>query len=279
MHLFLASCLIFTAIAQEPSDLSKKTDNTNNEASTQEEKEKSNNNEKNEAKDTQPQEKIYSASEEIIVYGQKEVARRRKILEQNLQKNGYRDGKRKGDKVVYRPETIWKPSVFVYDSGWVELKKTPPRFEPWVKGHKDNKWRYLSCVPPFTPMCVRAGGWLITKRRAQHSKTEVIDQHIYDIQFWQEAVIGVGIRERLEVNLPDQLDMIWSAKKPFAEKRKEIIELWATRTCTTEGNAAAEVIAAFLAYEVQESEHPLTSEELAEARKRDACDRAFPIQN
>mgnify|MGYP006096382555 CR=1 FL=1 len=221
----------------------------------------------------------YHASEDIVVYGQKEVDRRRKVLESNLKNNGYRDGKRRGEKVVFQPETVWKPSLVVYDSGWVDLKKTPPRFEPWIRGRKDNKWRYLSCIPPFTPMCIRAGGWMISKRRAQHSKTDIVEQHLYDIQFWQEAVISVGVQERLEVDLPDQLDEIWSdpSSRPYTERRKEILDLWSTRTCTPEGNQASKVIALFLEFEVQTSEHPLSLEDLAEIQKIDRCERRLNI--
>ena len=50
---------------------------------------------------------------------------RRRILDAELESSGYRQGKRKGDKVVYRPETVWHPSVVVHDSGWVDLKKNP----------------------------------------------------------------------------------------------------------------------------------------------------------
>lgn len=229
--------------------------------------------------DSEEEKLLYHASEDIIVYGQKEVDRRRKALESNLKNNGYRDGKRRGDKVVFQPETVWKPSLVVYDSGWVDLKKTPPRFEPWIRGRKDNKWRYLSCIPPFTPMCIRAGGWMISKRRAQHSKTDIVEQHLYDIQFWQEAVISVGVQERLEVDLPDQLDEIWSdpSSRPYTERRKEILELWSTRTCTPEGNQASKVIALFLEFEVQTSKHPLSLEELAEIQKFDRCERRLNI--
>ena len=133
--------------------------------------------------------------EEITVYGKREVDRRRNLLENQLEDNGYRTGKRKGDKVVYRPETVWHPSVIVYDSGWVDLRKTPPRFEPWIGGSPDNKWRYLSCIPPFGLMCIKASGWLITKRRAQHSKTNVIDTHISTVQYWQESVVGLATQQ------------------------------------------------------------------------------------
>ena len=282
----LTFSFISLLFAQEPTNKdSKSTDSDSTEEtevpeSVPNEKEKDSEKQKDEAKkDIEEEEFLYHASEDIVVYGQGEVDRRRKLLENNLKDNGYRNGKRRGDKVVFQPETVWKPSLVVYDSGWVDLKKTPPRFEPWIKGRKDNKWRYLSCIPPFTPMCVRAGGWMITKRRAQHSKTAIVDQHLYDIQFWQQAVVGVGMQERLEVQLPDQLDAIWSdpSSRPYTERRKEILGLWATRTCTPEGNQASEVIASFLEFEVQASEYPLRKEELAEIQRLDRCERSLNL--
>ena len=47
-----------------------------------------------------------NADEEIIVYGKREVDRRRRILDAELESSGYRQGKRKGDKVVYRPDGL-----------------------------------------------------------------------------------------------------------------------------------------------------------------------------
>ena len=66
----------------------------------------------------------------------------------------------------------------------------------------------------------------------------------------QEAVIGVGIR-RLELTYP--ISLIISGQIPqidHTNKDEELINLWATRTCTPEGNIASEVIV-ILEYEVQ----------------------------
>ena len=216
------------------------------------------------------------ANEEIIVYGKREVDRRRRILDAELESSGYRQGKRKGDKVVYRPETVWHPSVVVYDSGWVDLKKTPPRFEPWIGGPPDNKWRYLSCIPPFGLMCIKASGWLITKRRAQHSKTAVVDNHIETIQYWQESVIGRATQQRLEIQLPDELDLLWSNDAlSRAEKTEQIVHLWHSRTCTPEGQAAAKVIADFLTYEVH-PESPINTVTLQWMSDNNPCEHTLP---
>ena len=221
-------------------------------------------------------EEVDGADEEIIVYGKREVDRRRRLLDAELEASGYRQGKRKGDKVVYRPETVWHPSVVVYDSGWVDLKKTPPRFEPWIGGRPDNKWRYLSCIPPFGLMCIKASGWLITKRRAQHSKTAVVDNHIETIQYWQESVIGRATQQRLEIHLPDELDLLWNNDSlSSVEKTEQIIHLWHSRTCTPEGLAAANVIADFLTYEVH-PESPINTITLQWMADNNPCRHTLP---
>lgn len=216
------------------------------------------------------------ADDEIIVYGQREVDRRRTILDNQLESNGYRQGIRRGDRVVYRPETVWHPSVIVYDSGWVDIRKTPPRFEPWIGGHPDNKWRYLSCIPPFGLMCIRASGWLISKRRAQHSKTAVVDNNIETIQYWQKSVQGLAIQTRMDVELPNQLDSIWNNTEISQDERiKKLLDLWSSRTCTPEGDMAASVIGDFLIYEIY-PEKPLSDANRHFLTEHNHCNRIIP---
>jgi len=217
--------------------------------------------------------------EEIIIYGQSEVERRRKLLEKEIIKTGYREGIRRNDKVLYRPEVVWKPTIVVYDSGFVDLRKTPPRFEPWIKGPKTNKWRYLSCIPPFTLMCIKASGWLITKRRAQHSKTKAIENIIDSIQSWQEAIVVVATQRRLQEDIPDFLDELWNGESVLSmqQRKEEILGFWSSRTCTSEGDNAAAVIADFIEMEIQYSKTPVSKKEKQTAEEQSSCQRILNI--
>ena len=217
------------------------------------------------------------ANEEIIVYGQKEVDRRRKQLENQLYDQGYREGIHRGNKVIYRPDVVWYPSVVIYNSGWVDLRKTPPRFEPWIRGNPNNPWRYVSCIPPFTFMCIKASGWLITKRRAQHSKTAVIEKNIDGIRYWQEALRGVALQHRLEVELPEQLDTIWLSSPQLSdtERKAQIMALWTSRTCTPEGKEASVVIGNYMAYEIHPTS-PFTTEEITSLHNKNICGFSLP---
>ena len=81
--------------------------------------------------------------EEIVVFGELEVARRRALVARDLRGLGYRAGRREQDRTVYRPAEPWRPTVVVHDEGFVVVKRSPVRFEPWLRGR--SKLRYLSC--------------------------------------------------------------------------------------------------------------------------------------
>ena len=217
---------------------------------------------------------------EIIVFGELELQRRRMQLEKDLSALGYRAPLRREGKSIYRPETQWKPSYVVHDSGHVELRRTPPRFEPWVDGRTDNKWRYLSCLPPFTPMCVRASGWLVSKRRLQHSKTALVEKTYPSVLHWQEAVAELATEQRLHEDIPDLLEDIWEHGKGWrkdenletmAQRRTSLAEFLGSRNCTPEGQAAREVVLQFIEVEVQDSEAPFSEAEMEEVARSAIC--------
>ncbi|MBK6580261.1 MAG: hypothetical protein IPG17_29670, partial [Sandaracinaceae bacterium] len=101
--------------------------------------------------------------EEITIYGQAEIRRRRQELDKRLRTMGYRAVKQDDGKTVYRPETVHYPSVIIDEEGYAVLKRSPIRFIPPGKG--DSKLRYIWCLPPFTVMCIRPGGQIISKRK------------------------------------------------------------------------------------------------------------------
>jgi hypothetical protein len=217
---------------------------------------------------------------EIIVFGELELHRRRLQLETDLRQLGYRPEIRKEGKSIYRPETHWKPSYIVHDSGHVELRRTPPRFEPWIEGRKDNKWRYISCIPPFTPMCIRASGWVVSKRRLQHSKTELVERTYPSVLSWQEAVAELATEQRLSEDIPDILSGIWEEGRHWQsedrletpeERRNTLSKFLSTRNCTPEGLAAKEVVLLFIEEEVQSSGFPFSKAEMEALTEASKC--------
>lgn len=226
---------------------------------------------------------------EIVVYGDLEIARARAQVVQDLQALGYKSGKRKDGYTVFRPESPWRPSVRVYDDGFIVLKRSPPRFMP--PGNPNNKLNYLWCVPPFTPMCLRVGGVVVSKRKLAPQKARVANSLEPQLRDWRQAIQSKALSEKVGQTLPDQLDALWGSGVPLddpdapplrapAARRAALLDLWRSRTCTPEGDEVREVIALFLAFEVQASPFPVTRDEAAAAQADHPCgatlDLGFP---
>lgn len=221
--------------------------------------------------------------EEIIVLGRREIARRRAALDRDLKEQGYKAKDREGV-TVYRPEVYWKPSVFVYDDGYVILRRTPPRFEPYVAG--TSNLRYLACIPPFTVMCVKLSGWLVSERKLTPQKNEVISSIQPEVRAWQGAISHDVMTVRLGTEIPSLLVGTWERGEPMEpgepglptveERRRAILRFWATRADTPEGDAVRAVVADFFELVVQESDNPATPDEIAAAEALCACGELLP---
>ena len=197
---------------------------------------------------------------EMIIFGEREVDIRRKNLDDHLYRSGYREGIEKEGRTVYRPETSWKPSVVVYDSGFVELKRTPPRFESYLK-HRNDVWRYLACVPPFTIMCVDVNGWMINERKLQHAKEDIVVETHSDVIAWQEALEKMGMEERINNTIPVMLDTVWkqgllpdgtTTSEP-QERFDWIVNFYQNRLCNEYGLMVRDVIATYVEEEISTS--------------------------
>jgi hypothetical protein len=220
-----------------------------------------------------------AGGEEIVVFGDIQVATARRKLDRELRALGYKPGERKDDRTVYRPESSWKPSVIVYDDGFTVLRRSPPRFEPWVQGKTRLVW--LSCIPPFTLMCIKVSGWLVTNARLDPQKERVATALQPEVRGWREAIIARNMKERINTDLPTALDALWLEGAPIepdrpplptpVERRAAILQFWAERACTPEGQAVRDLVEVFVAMEVQRSDWPAPSAELRAAEAAQAC--------
>ncbi|MCB9781312.1 MAG: hypothetical protein H6742_22280 [Alphaproteobacteria bacterium] len=216
------------------------------------------------------------AGETLVIYDQAEVARRRKALEQQIRELDYRVGKDKGDRTIFRPEVPWKPSVIVHDDGRVDTRRSPVRWR--APGREDNPLNQLWCLPPFTPMCVRIGGQVVSKAKLQPRKQDVLDAIDPARDAWVEAIAGQATWARVNEQVPTLVDAVWQQGATMdgreihladpAARRGELLSFWASRADTPEGEMVAQVVADFLQEVVQSSPHPVTREELDAANAR-----------
>ena len=202
---------------------------------------------------------------EIIVFGENDVHMKRKELEDVLFKQGYESGIDKGDKIIYRPQTAWKPSVVLHDSGFVAFKRTPPRFESYVN---TNSWSdYLYCLPPLTLMCIKASGWMVSNRRLRHVKTDLVEESRNELEAWQKSIVAFSSQIRLQETIPTLLENLWQDglnenNETSVEQAKETIaEFWKTRACNDIGNEARSIVLEFIEEEIQTTEHAFIQHE------------------
>lgn len=225
------------------------------------------------------------AGELIVIYGEREVQRLRSELDDVIQDGGYREGKRRGDETIYRPEVPWKPTVVIQEEGLVTLKRSPVRW--MAPGRRDNPINQLWCLPPFTPMCVRVGGQLVATAKLDAAKGRVMEGIHDPAEDWRQAIANQATWTRVNQEVPALLEAAWSKGAPLepggptlptpAARRAAMLDLWATRADGPEGEMVAQVVADFLEHVVQAGPDPVTSDEQAQANVRAAGVRRLDL--
>jgi hypothetical protein len=222
-----------------------------------------------------------TATEEIIVHGDMEIARKRARVIQNLKHLGYEEAARRNGRSIYRPKVPYKPTVVVDDDAWMHVKRSPIRVDP--PGRKDNALRYLWCIPPFTitAACVQVGGQVIGRRKLEGMKEEVARATSYEMSQWRTAVIALAMDKRIGEEIPDMLDRVWELGQTdtlddpvldeHSARRQVILNFWASRSCIPEGEEVRVLTADFITEIIQTSEHPATQSELDSANQRQRC--------
>ncbi|NOY28067.1 MAG: hypothetical protein GXP62_19555, partial [Oligoflexia bacterium] len=147
------------------------------------------------------------AGEVITIYGEEEVARRRAILTDEIRSAGYLTGKRHGDHTVYRPEVPWKPTIVIQDEGLVMLKRSPVRW--MAPGKRGNLLNNLWCLPPFTPMCVRIGGQIVSTTKLDYSKGRVMERINQPGEAWRTAITNQATWDRVNDEVPRRIEATW----------------------------------------------------------------------
>jgi hypothetical protein len=229
------------------------------------------------------------SNEEMVVFGDLDVARKRNDVLENLKAIGYRKRRTRNGRTLMVNDIPWRPNVVLDDDGYVFLRRAPVRIDP--PGNKDNKLRYLWCLPPFTvtAACIRTGGQLVSPRKLGRYKEDVARATGYEVRQWRDAIVARAMEQRLDQEIPDLLADIWERGLPgetgdallldAAARRGAILQLWASRSCTAEGAQVRERVADFFLLEVQASGAPATSAEIRTANASNSCGDALPQPN
>lgn len=206
------------------------------------------------------------------------VARARAALNQALRDEGYRKGEHRNDRTIFRSYTPWAPRVVVHDDGWVYLRREPPRIHSPGKSFADQgvPANYLWCVIVPTA-CVSVGGWLVSPRKLGAVKEDVLDATHEEVVELNEAVAHHYLQQRVNTDIPADLDTIWSAPLPGAERRALLFGYWDSRVDTPDGDAARVAVERFLRGVVMQSPEPYTEEEITSMNARRVSTRPFVL--
>jgi len=225
--------------------------------------------------------------ETIIVTDESEVAAARLELTEALTRSGYEKKRARGGRTVYVAEAPWKPKVIVDEDGWMLMRRRPVVLtrpdlpDVWFA---DTPLEYLTCVVA-PPLCVRIGGLVISDRKLNHRKAEIMAHAGDELNAWSEAKASLYAQTRLFEELPAALDTVWyegltpegESLPGVAERKAWILELWMTRTDNDWGDAARGVVEDFMAYVIQASNEPFTEAEIAAANARRTCRRELHL--
>ena len=218
---------------------------------------------------------VVTGKESITVYDMR-IAEKRQAIVKELRSLGYTQVKREDGRALFRSNVAWHPDVLLYDDGFMLMRRAPPRFEP---PDAPGIWGGpLPCI--ILLPCIHIGGWLVAGSKLEPQKSEVAIQTHDEVEAWRDAIVDDAMRDRLSVGIPALLDEIWlggvgpdGETLPFPEnRRRALLDFWATRADTPEGDEAQEITADYIEQVVETSDTPCTDAEVAAAEATCGCE-------
>lgn len=234
------------------------------------------------AAEPEPEAEEAKPNAEIVVTAAPPVARARDELSQALRAQGYRAGVRRGEWTVFRSYTPYRPDVRVHDDGWIDVRRAKIRVHPPGKSFADEgspiSWLWCA-LPVALPFCISVGGQVISPAKLHALKEDVYEGTREEVAALGDAVTQVRMEQRLNVDIPSQLEALWAEEQvPAAIRRAALLEWWDSRTETPEGEAARDAASAFMNAVVQTSTDPFSAAEIAAYNKRRSCARELYLR-
>lgn len=220
------------------------------------------------------------APHEIVVYGRRLEAARERVDERMIDL-GYTPTRTRDGRTVWKnrnPGERWKPRVIIDDDGWYELR-TPvvSGLGPRVKAgevRRDDNTSFQAMDRTVPVVAPGVGGSFAGRRLRKQAEARVARQVDDVVRDLAEAQQEVGFAA-VVANLPARLDRLWydglDREGRTVDSRRErvaaLLEWWATRTRTREGETIRRMIGDYLRHEVG----PVDTDLLAEAEAECGC--------
>jgi len=231
----------------------------------------------------EPSEQVPSA--EIVVYGERLVDQARREVVETIEELGYDyEVKDQGDRTIYRHPAPWYGEIVLHDDGYVQVKRQRIRAEgiavPWAK-KRNSVGAWLGCfVYPWA--CIRVYGATVSRRRWMGTRSRTVADLQPKVEVLGDRIADLATSRRIAA-LPDDLQALWDEGEPLeargeplqtkAERRRAILEYWASRTETVWGRRVREMVENFVWAVVQDGPDAFTPDEIAAFN----ADRAEPF--
>lgn len=220
--------------------------------------------------------------EEVIVWGEELVKRRRAEVIDDAEEAGYTRKVHKDDRLVLQHEMPWKGQLELFHDGRVELRRQPLRFEPPFAKKTPLTW--MSCI--IVPLCVRVGGQTVSATRFRGYERRALAAVEPETMAWNEAISDLAIDRKVN-NLPDALEALWTTGRDLTsdailddmgDRRASLFAFWDSRTENEWGNRVRRAVEAFIRAEVQSSTDPFSPAELDAFNARRASQQEFTLE-
>ncbi len=243
------------------------------------------------------------AAETIVVYDDSRILEARRALEARLAELGWMFHHNQGDDKVYAPtgaENRWLGTAVISPDGELTFKM------PVLRAVRDAQanapmdgtpsaltqdWDWSSGGPRLgsldaPPPTLRIGLRLVMSPEKQESaRARLLEDVRSELFQLRRTVQLVRFHQDVVTALPDRLDALWLDGVPLegdaplqtlAARRRAMLDHWATRADTEEGDVIRSLIADYFEGVVQGSDAPLTADEIGAAEAL-AARPLFPV--
>lgn len=219
---------------------------------------------------------------EITVWGRLAIDRAEDEIVSTLEGMGY-TARRRGDDIVFRPPRGWMGAA-IFSDGQLTFRRAVAGLQPIPTEAYDDDLRRTTTLtgPDGQPMDPWVGVgpslWLFPSQRKLKPQQQAVLSAAHEPLMHYRAVVARTELEALISALPDRLDAVWTEGTPLQgdallqtheARRAHVLDYWASRALTPQGNHVCRAVEAWLSAVVQDSDHPITDDERStyEARR------------
>jgi len=249
---------------------------------------------------------------EITVFGPAAERQARSAIVREMEDMGYRPVDQGGGVIVFRPPRSWMDRVTLQANGELSFRRPIIAFRQAYlqERERDNEVRTPPGMEPnpnisrtpagqvFYDGVIDEGAGVVLPpiegsvyilpdmRRLRPIREAVLERLAPVVEQYRQVRANTFLVQRLD-DVRAQLDALWTSGVPLdgrgrldtmEQRRRAILDFWASRLDNREGRAVSQVVEQFLRERVQRSDHPASEEEIRRAETRRADGRRLVIE-